>query len=113
MDRTTRHALRAALHENAPWLAGTDLGPRAVDAGWCERCDLHPRVVPTCGPTGVTAVCAPCAVELGEDGWCDGHRGDAEVARRWVSTLPENWAELTVRWWLATGEVRSGDLPTR
>lgn len=104
-----RCALRAALLETAPWLADPDRGPRAVDAGPCDRCGTSPRLLPTCGPGGGRAVCRTCAFELGDDGWCEGHRDDGAAARAWAAALPERWADAVTLWWVATGEVRSDD----
>jgi hypothetical protein len=102
-----RPALRRALLEAAPWLDATDVGPRAVDAGPCDRCGTAPRVVPTCGPAGADAVCRDCALDLGDDGWCDGHRRQGVAARRWATALPDTWADAVTLWWFATGELRA------
>lgn len=106
MSPSDRRALRAALAEVAPWLQRTDVGPRAVDAGSCDRCGTHPRLLPTCGPSGAEAVCRTCAHQLGDDGWCDGHRAEGRAARTWAAMLPDRWATFVVLWWVATGEVR-------
>ena len=111
MDHATRDRLRAALLTAAPWLAATDVGPRAVEAGRCDACDVQPRLLPTCGPGAPGSVCRDCALRLGEDGWCDGHRADGASARAWASALPERWADLVIAWWVATGEVRTGAWP--
>lgn len=118
MAPADRRALRAALVEVAPWLERTDVGPRAVEAGNCDRCDTHPRLLPTCGPAGAEAVCRACATALSDDGWCDGHRDEGHAARAWAATLPERWSTYVVLWWVATGEVTSdptdvdtGELP--
>jgi hypothetical protein len=109
MDRTTRQQLRISLLAVAPWLAATDVGPQAVEAGRCETCDVQPRVVPTCGPGAPGAVCRDCALDLGDEGWCEGHRATGEAARAWASTLPDRWADLVIAWWVTTGEVRAAD----
>lgn len=101
-----RRALGAVLSQAAPWLLETDVGPRAVDAGPCDRCGGPPRLLPTCGPDGLPGVCRDCAEVLGDDGWCDGHLEEGRAARRWAATLPQRWADLVVLWWVATGEVR-------
>ena len=101
-----RPALRAALLDAAPWLAATDHGPRAVDAGTCGRCGERPRLLPTCGPDAPEALCRDCAFELGDDAWCDGHRDDGAAARAWADALPDRWADAVMLWWVATGEVR-------
>lgn len=107
MDRPARRRLQHALLEVAPWLAATEIGPQAVEAGRCDACDLHPRLLPTCGPAGTGAVCRDCAARLGADAWCEGHRSEGIAARRWAAALPARWAELVTLWWVATGEVRS------
>ena len=101
-----KHALRRALLDAEPWLAATEIGPRSVDAGSCDRCDEAPRLLPLCGPAGATAVCRKCALQLGDDGWCDGHRDDGRAARQWAAALPAHWSDAVVLWWVATGEVR-------
>lgn len=83
-----------------------EVGPSSVQAGECDRCERAPRVVPTCGPVAWTALCATCAVEVGEDAWCDGHRDDGARSRAWATTLPPSWPTITRLWWVATGEVR-------
>lgn len=103
MDRA---ALRRALLEVAPWLDATEVGPRAVDAGPCDRCGNAPRLLPTCGPSVAGAVCRDCAEVLGEAGWCDGHIEDGREARAWARHLPDRWADAVTLWWVATGEVR-------
>jgi hypothetical protein len=106
MDRRTRQQLRTSLLAVAPWLAATDVGPQAVEAGRCEACDVQPRLVPTCGPGAPGALCRECALELGDEGWCEGHHATGEAARAWASALPDRWADLVIAWWVATGEVR-------
>jgi hypothetical protein len=106
-----RHALRRALLEAEPWLAETDVGPASVDAGACDRCGQAPRLLPTCGPAGDAALCRDCALEVGEDGWCDGHAEEGAAARGWAAALPDSWAQTVTLWWFATGELRSVDLP--
>jgi hypothetical protein len=99
-------ALRRELLRAEPWLGALDVGPQAVDAGTCERCDRWPRLLPTCGPAGVAALCRDCARDLGDEGWCDGHRDEGRHARIWAAQLPDRWAAAVVLWWVATGEVR-------
>lgn len=101
-----RQALRAALLDAAPWLGATEVGPRAVDAGTCDRCGDQPRLLPTCGPGAPEALCRDCADASGDDAWCDGHRDDGREARAWADSLPERWADAVVLWWVATGELR-------
>lgn len=106
MTPIDRPALRRALLDAAPWLAATEVGPQAVDAGNCDRCGNAPRLLPTCGPAGADAVCRRCAEELGDDGWCDGHVEDGRAARDWARSLPDRWADAVTLWWIATGELR-------
>lgn len=108
MTPDQRRVLRSALLEAAPWLAHPEHGPQTVDAGSCGRCERDPRLLPTCGPAGHEALCRPCALELGDDGWCDGHLEEGRAARAWAERLPPRWGELVVLWWVATGEVRPG-----
>lgn len=115
MTPDQRRALRATLLEAAPWLAHPEYGPQAVDAGSCGRCARSPRLLPTCGPVGQEALCRGCARQLGDDGWCDGHRDEGRVARAWAEQLPPRWGDLVVLWWVATGELRpaaAGDVAT-
>ncbi len=111
MDRSERRQLRSALLGVAPWLAATDVGPQAVEAGACDACDDHPRLLPTCGPGGPGAVCRECAVRLGTDGWCEGHQAEGAAALAWAAALPPSWAQLVILWWVATGEVRAAPWP--
>ncbi len=106
MTGLDRGALRRALLDAAPWLGEPDRGPRAVEAGPCDRCGIAPRLLPTCGPAGADAVCRDCAVELGDDGWCDGHVEEGREDRAWAAELPDRWADAVTLWWIATGEVR-------
>ena len=101
-----KRALRRALLDAEPWLAATEVGPQAVDARSCDACDDAPRLLPLCGPSGADAVCRRCAVDLGDDGWCDGHLDEGRAARRWAAQLPDHWGDATVLWWVATGELR-------
>jgi hypothetical protein len=106
LNADDRATLRGRLRVAAPWLDAIDVGPRAVDAGNCDRCDERPRLLPTCGPAGWAALCRPCAAEVGDDGWCDGHLDEGRAARAWAAALPDRWADVVVAWWVATGEVR-------
>jgi hypothetical protein len=106
-----RAALRRALLEAEPWLGATEVGPASVDAGTCDRCHEAPRLVPTCGPLRFHALCRDCALELGEEAWCEGHADEGAAARRWASALPDSWAQSVTLWWFATGELRSIELP--
>lgn len=102
---TGRQDLRAALRASYPWVTDTDVGPTAVEAGECDRCARRPRCVPTCGPVAWTALCATCAVEVGDDGWCDGHHDEGAAHRAWARQLPPTWPTVVRLWWVATGEV--------
>ncbi len=106
---TDRRDLRAALRTCYPWVTDTAVGPTAVEAGECDRCARRPRCVPTCGPVAWTALCATCAVEVGDDGWCDGHRDEGAAHREWARQLPATWPTVVRLWWVATGEVRVDD----
>jgi hypothetical protein len=93
------------LSSAAPWTTATDIGPRAVDAGQCDRCDARPRLVPTCGPVAWRALCRDCALEVGLDAWCDGHAADGRDVLGRVARLPGWWGDAVVLSWVATGEV--------
>ena len=101
-----RARLRRTLRAAYPWVTDTETGPRAVEAGECDRCARRPRCVPTCGPVAWTALCADCAVAVGEDGWCAGHHDQGLAHRDWARSLPPEWATVVRLWWVATGEVR-------
>lgn len=88
-----------------PWLARPDAGPRAVDAGQCDRCGLRPRLVATCGPSRWRALCRDCVVEVGRDAWCTGHAAEGSELLAWAADLPDWWGDAVVLWWVATGEV--------
>lgn len=109
-DPRDRRALRRALLEAEPWLAATEVGPASVDAGTCDRCGQAPRLLPTCGPAGFEALCRDCALELGDQAWCDGHAAEGEAARDWAAALPPSWGQTVTLWWYATGELRSTGL---
>lgn len=106
MSDLDRAALREALLQAEPWLAATDRGPRAVDAGPCARCRTLPALLPTCGPVPWPALCRPCARAVGLDAWCDGHREEGREALRWAMALPDHWDVAVTLWWVATGELR-------
>lgn len=101
-----RVELRKALLEAAPWLDATEVGPRSVTAGACDRCGAAPRLLPTCGPAAFEALCRDCADDEGDDAWCEGHLDEGRSARGWAASLPERWGEAVVLWWIATGEIR-------
>lgn len=110
MEAARRRELRAALLAHEPWLGAADVGPRAVDAGPCDRCGELPRLLPTCGPTAWTALCRGCAEVVGLDAWCDGHLDEGQAALDWAAGLPTHWDLAVTLWWIATGEVRVGAL---
>lgn len=110
MDRHQRTRLRTALLEVAPWLDASEVGPRSVVAGVCDRCGAAPRLMPTCGPTEYEALCRECADTEGDEAWCEDHLDEGRVARCWASELPERWGDAVVLWWIATGEIRH-DVP--
>lgn len=110
MTPAERAALRRALLEAEPWLAASEHGPRAVDAGSCDRCAALPRLLATCGPVAWEALCRPCALRVGLGAWCDGHREEGREALRWAATLPDEWDLAVTLWWVATGEVRLDSL---
>lgn len=100
-----RAALRGALRSAYPWLDATEVGPRAVTAGECERCGDEARLVATCGPVRWRALGRRCAAEIGLSAWCDGHAEDARAALRWLEQLPPEADTVARLWWVATGEV--------
>lgn len=106
MTREDRAALRSALAARYPWLAETVVGPRAVEAGECDRCGGEARLVETCGPVAWAAIGRGCARELGPAAWCDGHAAQAGDALAWLSRLPPEADDVARLWWVATGEVR-------
>jgi hypothetical protein len=110
LDRRGRAALRRALREAEPWLAATDVGPQAVDAGMCDRCGQLPRLLPTCGPTPWPALCRDCAEQVGLEAWCDGHGDEGRAALAWAGALPPHWDVAVTVWWVSTGELALGAL---
>lgn len=106
LDTARRAQLRQALVARAAWIDADEVGPRAVDAGACDQCGQLPRLIPTCGPESLGALCRTCALNSGVDAWCAGHEDQALQALAWAQRLPEDWATTTVAWWIATGEVR-------
>jgi GNAT superfamily N-acetyltransferase len=106
LDAEHRRALRGALVERYPWITDPDVGPRAVEAGECDRCGAESRLVTTCGPTQWAGLGRRCAAAVGLRSWCDGHADDAT---RWLAhlrTLPDEADTVARLWWVATGEVR-------
>lgn len=116
-----RAGLRRALRELYPWLARTDVGPRAVEAGECDRCRREARLVATCGPTPWSALGRRCAADLALEAWCAGHRSEGREHLAFLDRLPPEADEVARLWWVATGEVRPdrellaapADLPDR
>lgn len=105
LDADHRRALRGALVERYPWITDPDVGPRAVEAGECDRCGTEARLVTTCGPTRWAGLGRRCAAVVGLRGWCDGHADDAA---RWLAhlrALPDEADTVARLWWVATGEV--------
>jgi hypothetical protein len=102
----SRADLRVLLLGRHVWLASTDHGPQAVEAGECDRCGAEPRLTQTCGPSAYPYLGRRCALELGEDAWCEGHAADAQEALRWLSALDDDADDIARLWWLTTGEVR-------
>ena len=109
-----RARLRAALLARHPWLGDADVGPRAVEAGECDRCGAEARLVETCGPGVAVALGRRCALRIGVDAWCAGHADDARAALDRLAALPAGADDAARLWWVATGEVRlDPDLPGR
>lgn len=106
MDAEARTRLRTALRQRYPWVADTERGPAAVEAGECDHCGAEARLVMVCGPGAGQYLGRRCLQELGADAWCDGHADDAAGAMSWAAAL-EDEADVVARlWWVATGEVR-------
>lgn len=108
-DHLDRPGLRDALRRAYPWVTDPGVGPRAVEAGECDRCGRRPRCIPTCGPVAWTALCVDCAAEVGDDAWCDGHHDEGRAHRAWGARLPAEWPTVVRLWWVATGEVGVDD----
>lgn len=69
--------------------------------------------MPTCGPAVATALCRDCALEVGADAWCEGHRPAGTAVLAALADLPPEWDDVTRLWWVATGEVRLDALVRR
>lgn len=106
LDRTRRRQLHAALLARYPWIDHDEVGPRAVEAGECDRCGAEARMVTTCGPTRWTSLGRACATAVGARAWCDGHADDAPQWLAWIRALPAEADVVARLWWVATGEVR-------
>lgn len=81
-----------------------------MDAGPCDRCRDHPRLLPTCGPAGHPGLCRRCALEVGDEAWCDGHRDEARDLLGWAAALPDHTDLVVTLWWIGTGEVQLASL---
>lgn len=106
LDAPRRRELRAALLARHPWIDHDDVGPRAVEAGECDRCGGEARMVTTCGPTSWAGLGRRCAAAVGAGAWCDGH---ADRAAEWLARLaglPAEADAVARLWWVATGEIR-------
>lgn len=100
-----RDKLRAALRDRYPWLDSVEVGPRAVEAGECDRCGAEARLAETCGPVAWQYLGRRCASELGADAWCEGHADEAADTLEWLAGLPDEADTAARLWWVATGEV--------
>lgn len=108
LDPARRRSLRQALIARYPWIDHHDVGPRAVEAGECDRCGAEARMVTTCGPIRWAALGRACAAEVGMQAWCDGHADDARAWLAMLAVLPPEADAVARLWWVATGEVRIG-----
>lgn len=106
MHPIDKPALRQVLRARYPWLAATDRGPQAVEAGECDRCGAEARLVATCGPIAWATLGRRCAADLGPDAWCPGHAEEAAATLAWLAALPDEADDVARLWWVATGEVR-------
>ena len=106
LDADRRRTLRAALIARHQWIDNHDVGPRAVEAGECDRCGGEVRMVTTCGPTRWSSLGRACALEIGERAWCDGHADQAVQWLAHLAALPDDADVVARLWWVATGEVR-------
>jgi hypothetical protein len=104
--RFDKTVLMAALRAHYPWLDRADVGPRAVEAGECDRCGHEARLAETCGPSPHRYIGRLCAARLGHEAWCEGHRERAEEHLRWLAELPPEADDVARLWWIATGEIR-------
>jgi hypothetical protein len=107
LDAAQRRALRNALIARYPWIEHDDIGPRAVEAGECDRCGREARMVTTCGPTQWASLGRACVAEVGVQAWCDGHADDARAWLALLAGLPGEADAVARLWWVATGEVRT------
>ena len=105
MDVEQRAALRRALQQRYPWVADTDHGPAAVEAGECDGCGREARLLLTCGPGPELYLGRRCAEDRGLSAWCDGHEAEASAGLSWAAGLPSEADVVARLWWVATGEV--------
>lgn len=102
--------LRQLIRDRLPWVTDTQVGPTTIDAGPCGACGVAPAVVAVCGPVGFQSVCATCCVDATEELFCAGHAEDAAYAKAYCTSLPDNWAQCVLLWWIATGEIQVADV---
>lgn len=106
LDAARRRELRATLLARHPWVDDVEVGPRAVEAGECDRCGAEARLVTTCGPTRWASLGRRCAAEVGDRAWCDGHADEGRRRLAHLDRLPPEADAVARLWWVATGEVR-------
>jgi hypothetical protein len=104
--RLDKTVLKRGLRAHYPWLDRTEIGPRAVEAGECDRCGHEARMVATCGPSPHHYLGRRCAAQIGVDAWCAGHADEADEYLRWLADLPDEADDVARLWWIVTGEVR-------
>jgi hypothetical protein len=105
MDRDERRRLGAELRRRHPWVDDDTIGPAAVEAGECDRCGSEARMVMTCGPIAWPYLGRRCALELGDQAWCEGHADVATDLLARCRALPGVADTVARLWWVATGEV--------
>ncbi len=47
---------------------------------------------------------------MGADAWCEGHADHGRDLRGWAADLQPEWPHVVRLWWVATGELRLGEL---
>jgi len=105
-----RRALRQLMRDALPWVSNPQVGPTTVDAGPCGACGVKPALVAVCGPVAFQSVCATCCVDSNEELFCAGHAEDAAYAKTYCTSLPSNWVQCVLLWWVATGEIQVADV---